>query len=553
VKTDAPVASSLPRPRVLLLFLLGIPCLAWTQFAWVRATNFEGVDEWLVLSLASRGIVDVPHAHRPLGLLWNRIPALLAPHDLGVIFVLFVSYLGLTGALVALLHARLVPSQPVAALLAGSFTVLWAPTDPLRLAALYSTPYAGVCLGTALAIWLLVESWVRERAALLVAALALLVVDGLVYEGSLPLLLAAPLLLTAVWRGRPSRWKAYLGCWLGLAGLLAGRVGLSVLSPGAGLVYQQLAGLDPNPIRVGVRVLRQFGFHLLPLVKPVPAELRVWAVPLAVLGFVLVYLLALRWSGGEPEASSTRRPSWWPALFGIGAAGLGYVGLAIVPHRLPLRAQFLSAPGIAVLLAALIVQVTAFVPPRLKRVIPALLASGVVAVGTGRVVAMQHRWQTTSYYDAQRDFLADLVTLAPDLKPHTLVLALDESHTWRASFTFRHAVDYMYQGRAIGHAVGAWDIFYPVRFTPTGVLSEPEPALRGPWRVSADRYGYEEVLVVHCSRERHLSLLLQWPEGILPALPPGARYDPLARILPAGVPPASRRILERPAWPVGPR
>jgi hypothetical protein len=198
-----------------------------------------------------------------------------------------------------------------------------------------------------------------------------------------------------------------------------------------------------------------------------------------------------------------------------------------------------------VLLAALILQITALVPARFRRVLPALLASWVVAIGTGRVLAMQEHWRTTSYFQAQSRFLSALTTLAPDLRPHTLVLALDESATWRASFSFRHAVDYMYQGRAIGHVVRAWSIFYPVRFVAAGVLSEPEPALRGPWHAPADLYRYQEVIVVHYSRQRQLSLLTQWPRGILPELPPDARYDPLARILPAGVPPASRRILGR--------
>ncbi len=37
-------------------------------FSVVRSTNFGGLDEWLIVSLTSQGIVDVPYANRPLEL-----------------------------------------------------------------------------------------------------------------------------------------------------------------------------------------------------------------------------------------------------------------------------------------------------------------------------------------------------------------------------------------------------------------------------------------------------------------------------------------------------
>jgi hypothetical protein len=51
----------------------------WAQFAWVQSTNFWGSDEWLHLSLTSRGIIDFPYANRPLMLLWSLPAALLVP------------------------------------------------------------------------------------------------------------------------------------------------------------------------------------------------------------------------------------------------------------------------------------------------------------------------------------------------------------------------------------------------------------------------------------------------------------------------------------------
>jgi hypothetical protein len=44
--------------------------LAAALFAFVRPTNFGGTDEWLSLSLLSRGIGSFPYASRPLNLVW---------------------------------------------------------------------------------------------------------------------------------------------------------------------------------------------------------------------------------------------------------------------------------------------------------------------------------------------------------------------------------------------------------------------------------------------------------------------------------------------------
>ena len=40
-----------------LPYLLAVGAVLASEFYWVRATNFGGVDEWLYLSLNSRGIV----------------------------------------------------------------------------------------------------------------------------------------------------------------------------------------------------------------------------------------------------------------------------------------------------------------------------------------------------------------------------------------------------------------------------------------------------------------------------------------------------------------
>jgi hypothetical protein len=106
--------------------------------------------------------------------------------------------------------------------------------------------------------------------------------------------------------------------------------------------------------------------------------------------------------------------------------------------------------------------------------------------------------------ERQREYLAQLTARVPDLKPGTLVVIIDQRYAWRASFTFRHAVEYVYQGRATGHVWGGLDL-----------------------------------------NDGRLSVLEDWPEALGGAAP-HARYDPRSRILSAGAPVPQRAILSLP-------
>ena len=117
--------------------------------------------------------------------------------------------------------------------------------------------------------------------------------------------------------------------------------------------------------------------------------------------------------------------------------------------------------------------------------------------------------------------LRGLVKRAPDIRPGTMVLLLDDGRAWRATFGFHHAVRYLYRG---GRPVlrGAWNALYPAALGPEGLQSEPWPVIRGPWGVSPHTYRFDEIMVARFSGGA-VEVLREWPA----TLPPGSRGRPL--------------------------
>lgn len=511
-----------------------------SQFVWIKPTNFSGTDEWLYLSLTSRNIVDFPHTQRPLTLLWTLPGALLRHRFLGFHLV-DGAYLLMSGWLVLLLVRRLAPGDLLMALLAGTLAVVWAPRDMARLLTMQTTVNTGATFATLLALVLLAESWIRGRVLLLALACVGALIAVRSYEAVAPMLLAGSLLpgLIEGGRGRPAgRW----GGAFAVAVLLAlGLTALSLRRPQAS--YQQMLGFDPRPSAVGARLFEQFGFHLRPLIEFTPAAPTVAmsaAVGIFLLGFGLV---AVSERGGTAIGRGR--------LGVIAALGALLATSAYLPYtllsttRTATRTQFLSGPGIALLLAAAARVLSSFVPLRWRSATAGLLGAWVVALGTGNTLTMQGLWTGMSAYPAQTSVLRQLTARAPDVRPHTLLVLLDEEGAFPAVFTFRHAVGYLYDRRAAGVVWGASDYLYSFSFDAEGVRLEPWPAIRKAWRDEPTRYGYDEVVVARRGADRQLVLLRDWPES-LPALPSSARYDPEARIVRGGPPVPAQRILYRP-------
>jgi hypothetical protein len=410
--------------------LAALLAVFWSQFAWVRCTNFGGTDEWLYVSLASRKVLEIPYANRPFVLLWTLPAPLLWPHDLRAYYLVHTTYLCLSGWLLYLLLRRLDPARPLLAFLAAAICLTWAPLDFLRLDTVLLTGYSGFTFATMLTLFVFVLSWVKSRPALLALAGLLGLVAARGFEGVLPLLIAAPLLLCWVGATRSRRLLVWVAAWEAVMALAVALVVVPFFRPeGPGSYQGSALKLDPDPVHAAGRLLRQFGYHLGPLVTSPIRELATVAVPLAAVAFLGAFVLLTARDGTEMEDSPARRPLVWLAALGLLLAGLGYAVFVFSPSILAAaRTQFLSAPGIGLFLAALGCLAATFLPTAWRKPALALMGACVVAVGTARTVVMQREWdETRSAYPRQRRALVDLTSRLPDAAPHTLVVLLDDS------------------------------------------------------------------------------------------------------------------------------
>jgi hypothetical protein len=529
--------------RVFGWTLLTVGLVTGVQRALVSSTNFGGADEWLLLDLTAHGVLGVPYAHRPLVLLWQALPATLAPGDLRA-FALFAGlYFGLCGVLTAALARRLLPQEPLVPLLAGAAAAVWAPLDYLRLDTVLICGYAGSTCVSLAAIAAFVESWQRSRPILLASGALLGCLAASTVEATIPLLAVAPALV-----GRPEpfqrrRFVAWvLAWWLAIAAaalfvaapILAGRPS-----------YQTGAlGIDPHPVRIAVRVAELLGMQLGPLFSSVPRELLVAGVVLAVLVFLAGALLVWRAAPRAQEAPLV-------ALGGACAAGCllavaGQLALALTPRvETPARTQVLAAPGVALALATAATALARVLPRRLRAAAAILAGSWIVAVGTGRVVAMQAEWDAgRNAFPAQSRLLSALTQAAPSLKAGTLVILLEQRTSWPMTFPFRHALRYLYGDAVVGIVYSAEDFLYPSYFTREGVAVVPWPVIRSPWQVVPTFHPWDTIVVAREDADGKLTLLASWPPGELPPLPVGARYAPAERVVARAVRVRERRVLE---------
>lgn len=537
-----PAAATRAQGTWSLLALLAFAGVFGAHYAFVRPTNFGGMDEWLCIDLESRGIIGIPYANRPFVLFWAMPAAVLWPHSVWAYWLLHGLWLTLGAWCFALLVRRVVPWRLDLAFLAGLLTLVWVPSDFLRLDPVLLTNYSGFTFGAVLAVLLFVESYFHRSTLLLVAGGLVAAVNARGFEGTLPLMAAGPLLLAWSLRSCPRRFWTVSLLWSGLLLVVTAMVAWSFLGSGAGTYQTTALKLDLHPVRIAGRILEQFGLHLGPLVMGGLHRGSWPGVILTALAFLVAAPFFFRGEGGQ------RRVLLEAMAVGALLAAFGYLPLMLSASILKnARTEFLAAPGIGLLLASGCLLVSSWLR-RNRRLFEILLVLAVVSRGAERTLALQAEWdEARTRYPDQHAMLSRLLTLAPGVARGTLFLLLDGASTWQATFPLRHAVRYLYAGDASAQVVGggASDFLYPLAFGREGVLSAPWPVIRRAWDEPVRLYRYEDVVVLRSAGTGQLEIVEEWPEKDLGAsLPSGAQYAPRLRLLSPVAEIASRRLLE---------
>ncbi|HVO10510.1 MAG TPA: hypothetical protein VMX54_07105 [Vicinamibacteria bacterium] len=530
-------------PALTLAVLGALVLVTAAQYGPVRWTNFGGADEWLLLDLNGRGIVAMPHANRPLNLLWSLPGPLLTPYRFEGYRLAYLGYLAATGFLTWLLARRLAPEQPVAAFTAGALAIGWAPLDMARLSIVQMLPNLAVTACWLACLLLLLRLRDDGRPVWFVAAVLLATLAARSYEAVLGLLLGAP---PVVWLSAPGsrrpRRLGWLVAWEAAVAILAALAAWPLVHGDGSSLYQSaVVRADFDPLRYLSGLARQYWYHLAPLVPRDPSELTP-AVLVPAAAFLAGAALVL--CGRGTGASGGRRGLLLLAGVGLVLAGMGYSVLLLgASVQGPSRMQFLAAPGIALFLAMAIGLAASFLPgPRLGVALALALGATVVAVGAGHTRGMQREWDRTTFYPRQRDCLAALVRQAPALRAGSLLLLIDEDGTWPFAFTFRHAGRLVYGDGVTAHALGSRQLLYSATADAAGIRVSPWRIVQGPWHERPTEHRYDQVVVFRLSGGA-LSRLDTWPQTQLGALPAGARYAPAESITDAPAPPG-RRVLD---------
>ncbi len=548
-----------PRLRAHRWALLGLSVIALAAYAVVRRGNIFGVDEWMnIYTVLDRGLAG-GLTNRPLNRLAQTVIFRTAGIGPGATYAAYL-LIRLATAFTLYLLIREAAGDPVFGFACGAVYLTYTVNDFETLLFILRISKASALLAGLLA--LLAFARARSRQAVwLIPALALAAFAVLAFEGVVPVLAAAPVLLSLA-RGRAGlrrRDVLLLAAWEAALALAAARYALPLLGIGA---YTYGAGtlagrLDAMYLVNGSVEQMKNAFAGLLLIEP--AALAAHRLPaLVTAAAVLLALAAVRppLDADATDSGGAPRYALWLAA-GLALTWLGFAPyLPTVYIQQVFRIHVVAAVGEAIALAAGIWLLAALARDgRARRAIQTLGMMLTAAAGAATVAAIQAEINGLgATWDTQAIFLRSLAHQVPALREDALFVYVEDPALPEVPFisgwSFDFAMRYLYDDRAAGLVPTDTLFFQDWAIDDAGIAITAQARAGDHPLVHEAFYGWDRVIFV-----------TKRPGGeadILGALPPdyatparAAAYDPDALIAPAFVSPRVSSVLPplRRTWP----
>lgn len=537
-----------------ILVALALTAICLVSYTVVDYGNNLGIDDWV--HFYKSYLLHTPdYSNRPLALLaLVGLSPILKGDYFTYHFISCATY-SLAAFLIYLLVWRLDQTQSLFAFACGAATAIFRVNDTWFL---LSFIYAVDILSNLIVVLLALNVYAiylnhlvqggRSAWVLLVVSIGLSGLAVFIREGSIPLLLGLPLLLSL---SKPVSVKslASYGVWSLAVVVFSLRYVLPVFGVGPA-TYGSVLFQDFDPVRIfwASRGQFEFAFPLIiqtPVIQTeVPTLYQNGLAVAATLAIIAVSFVLLGHQLWDKTAEKSFRQGTWDSIKSIAvalvAAWLGFA--AFLPTNFAdsrIRTHILSIPGEAIVAVS-----TVWLLSYLSRSINWRWVIRLVGVCWIAIysVSMLGKLQTELYsFDATWEntasFMRSLAHLAPAVKSPTLFIYVENPDTeetpFVSGFSFQYAVRYFYGESATGlvpsdSILGKWSV------SDAGIFME-EAMIKDP-----NTYGWNEIIVFTRESSGRLVILEMLPERFLTSYRQGL-YRPLARIVPAFV---STRIQE---------
>lgn len=493
--------------------LLALAAIAQAAYSASDYGNYMGGDEWWVTYTVARGSMD-PTVGRPLALI-HLLPVywLVGPH-MAYTQVFLTAFRVANAFLIYLIVQSFAPRKPLFGFTCGAFYLVWSVYDFF-----YVQSYARVggvvsnVFFTLLPIYLYFRYMARPRTAVLLLTVITVFVSVVRYEGGIPLLVAAALIIV-VYRHNLSRARV-VGCavWVGAVVLFAQNHVLRMLGflP-AGYGTGLFVSLNP------LRMLRISARHFVDLFSPLafvgPIGMAPYYLPIAVtIAAYIVGFLALR---RQPPAQGERAGAWldwktsltWLAV-GFGAVWLGFA--AFLPTNLidigQRRADILAMPGMAIVSTSLVwLAGTPISHQGLRRVVRGIILALIVSLGistTGQLQDNMYRYDAT--WETEAIYMRSLAHMIPEVAPNTLFIYMQPPNRgevpFEAGWSFEYSLRYAYDDRATGILPDDEQIISSWMLQEDGIAITPKPGMEGLAAAYTSFHRWDEIIFV--TRDEH--------------------------------------------------